>query len=484
LKRKQNILGIFAAVLVVGGVISGCSLYKKNSPTAPDYSKQNTATITFTPTWTGVTTSTQTPTPTITQTPTITATPTITNTHVNATDTVTATPTVTSTSTVTTTFTWTPTACSGGYYASSYTFDTSTLCWQYELTPTGVSPTYAWDGTVGSGSVSLNIPFNGTSQQAVFAISFGSSPADLTGKRIIIHYRVDSWKNKAGTTDATLNTYPAGVKAIVKTGSSWVYGASPNPWQNITATSTSSWSAVTLDVSSPDQSYSGYSSAKVVQIGLEINTNSTIDSGGYGTAVFHIDDVTITDISTPTPTATPGGAAGWTFASASDMTGWVVDSSDTSASIYAGSVAAWDGTTGYTANGSVSLYVPFSTNSEKILLADSFSSSPISMTGKTITAKVKVDWAGTCSGADLANSPILAQIVVKSGTGWVYADSTPVSLTSTGTWFTLTMLANSPTSSNPGYDPVSIIQAAVKIQTGSSGTYCPAVLHVDDWLYQ
>jgi len=152
--------------------------------------------------------------------------------------------------------------------------------------------------------------------------------------------------------------------------------------------------------------------------------------------------------------------------------------------VTAGSLSAWDGTVDVNntaLSGSASLYVPFSGTSQQILFADSFQTPTLDLSGKTVSVKIMVDsWAG----ADLANSPAIAQIVLKS-TGWIYAGSAWVNLTTTGSWITLTMPnASTPTSSNTGYDATQIIQAAVIIQTGSSGTYGPARFHVDDWLYQ
>jgi len=88
----------------------------------------------------------------------------------------------------------------------------------------------------------------------------------------------------------------------------------------------------------------------------------------------------------------------------------------------------------------------------------------------------------SCLGADLANSPLLAQVVLKAGSGWTYGAGTWVNLTATGTWFNVTI---------PSVDAVytsalssQVIQAAVEFQTGSSGIYGNTVIHVDNWLYQ
>jgi len=459
LERKQTVVSLFLMILGTLGVLGGCSLYKKGSPTAPNFSKPP---ATPTPTWTPQFTAPLTATPPIT--PTFTSTPTPTP---AATDTFTFTPTATFT------------ACAAGFAASSYTFNSSVECWQYELTPAGVSPSHAWDGAVGAaspGSVSLHIPFSNVNQQVVYATSFGSTPANLANKRITLRFRVDSWRNLAGTADANINTYPGGAKIIVKTGSSWVYGSCQ--WQNITTTG--SWQTLTLNVSSPYESNGGYDPTQVVQIGLELNTNSSIDADGFGTAIVHVDDVIVEDLFTPTPTATPGGAAGWTFDSG--ITPWSIETNGSTAAVAAASAIAWDGAVdvgGSSSSGSASLFAPFTTNNQDLLVANSFQSSPISLTGKAVTVRVRVD---SCVGADLTNSPLLAQVVLKAGTDWTYGSGAWISLTSTGTWFNVTI---------PSVDAVyssalssQVIQAAVAFRTGSAGTYGNTVIHIDNWLYQ
>jgi hypothetical protein len=226
------------------GVLGGCSLYKKGSPTAPSFAKP---TATLTPTWTPQFTYT------ITATPTITPTYTRPHTHPRRHGYLHLHP-------------------DGdlhglhrGFAASSYRFNSSVECWQYELTPTGVT-LLCLDGTFGDasqGSVSLRIPFTGVNQQVVYATSFGSTPANLANKRITLRFRVDSWRNLAGTADANINTYPGGAKIIVKTGSGWVYGSCQ--WQNITTTK--NWQTLTLNVSSPYESNGGYDPTQVCRSG-------------------------------------------------------------------------------------------------------------------------------------------------------------------------------------------------------------------------
>jgi hypothetical protein len=347
------------------------------------------------------------------------------------------------------------------------------MCWKIEYDPNALSPTAGWDGSVGNtsaGSVSLRVPFTGTGQQVLYAVTFGSTPMNLAGKRITLCFRVDSWAS------SNLGTYPAGAKIVVKTGSSYAYGAST--WQNILSAG-SSWVTLSMDVSS----VSGIDPTTVEQIGLELDTNS---GGTFGTALFHLDDVTVADINTPTYTPTPGGALGWTFDTS--LQSWGIDASGTTAAVTAaGSLAVWDGTVDVnnsSLSGSVSLFVPFTTTSQQFLIDNNIGSSGVTLnlTGKAVTVKVRVD---SCVGADLASSPIIAQVVLKSGTGWVYAGGAWANLTATGTWFDVIISSVSAlTTTYTSFDPTQVIQVGVAFQTGSSGTYGATVFHVDNWLYQ
>jgi hypothetical protein len=131
----------------------------------------------------------------------------------------------------------------------------------------------------------------------------------------------------------------------------------------------------------------------------------------------------------------------------------------------------------------VSIYAPFTTIDQTFLLADSFNSTPINLSGKAISVKVRVDsWTGPA----LSSNPGVAWIVLKSTKDtWIAAQGAAVNLDSTGSWITLTIPnASTPYQSNPNYDATQIIQAAVVIESPGAGTVGAAVFHVDDWLYQ
>jgi hypothetical protein len=56
-----------------------------------------------------------------------------------------------------------------------------------------------------------------------------------------------------------------------------------------------------------------------------------------------------------------------------------------------------------------------------------------------------------------------------------------INLDSTMGWVTLTVNVNAPTTTLPaGYDPCDIREIDVAIQTGPTGTYSPAVVHIDN----
>ena len=388
----------------------------------------------------------------------------------NATDTVTNTPTITFTSTMTPTFTVTATTCTQGSLQSVYTFDNTLECWTAkegygEVTGTILSITNA-SPAVGSGCMAAYAPVTVKNQYIQLQNAF-LSPPDLTNKAFRCRVKASP---EVGTGTCTAHFFTQ--------NGSWNWEQSGD----FSFTSDDGWK--TISWTPP---FAGGSTV-INCIGVQLYSNSASNPtpGNFYLDNFEVYDTAPT--STPTITPTPGGVvvAGWHFDS--DITGWGIDGSGTDAAVTAaGSLAAWDGTVDVNSNassGSASIYVPFTTISQKLLVADSVGGSGVTLnlTGKAVTVKVRVD---SCVGADLANSPIIAQVVLKSGSGWVYGAGSWVNLTATGTWFTLTIPSVSAlTSTYPTFDPTQVIQVAVAFQTGSSGTYGATVLHIDDWLYQ
>jgi hypothetical protein len=395
---------------------------------------------------------------------------------VNATDTVTNTPTITFTSTMTPTFTVTATSCTQGSLQPVYSFDNTLECWTTkegygEITGTtlSISSVSSYSGT---GCLEALAPFTAPSQFIQLQNAF-VTPSDLTGKAMRCWVKVSSQVMGSGT--CTVHLFD-------QTTSNWTWeqgsdviipNSAHDTWVSI------GWSPT----------YSG-NSTNVVCIGLQVYAGGagSPTTGGVYLDQFEVYDTVPT--STPTITPTPGGALGWHFDSSSEvgLAAWSIDlNGGSTAAVTAGSLSAWDGTVDVnnsSSSGSASIYVPFTTISQQLLVADSVGSSgtTLNLTGKAVTVKVRVD---SCVGADLASSPIIAQVVLKSGSGWVYGAGSWVNLTATGTWFTLTIPSVSAlTSTYPTFDPTQVIQAAVAFQTGSAGTYGATVLHIDDWLYQ
>jgi hypothetical protein len=184
---------------------------------------------------------------------------------------------------------------------------------------------------------------------------------------------------------------------------------------------------------------------------------------------------TVTSTSTVTATNTP--VPGWHFDS--NLQGWIVDYNPQSLA----NVFAWDGTLGNPNAGSASLYIPFSNNGQEITFDLGVSS--LNMTGKTCSVKIKLD-----SGLNTnATYPGTANIYLKSGSSWVYGGGAAVNLDSTSgptSWITLSMSADAPGGTvNSGYSPSPIMQVGVQINTnsGGAGTFIPAIIHLDEWIY-
>jgi hypothetical protein len=242
----------------------------------PHYDVTNTPVPTQTPVPTATPTSTRTLTPTTT--PTLTFTPTITNTGCAS-----CTPTETPTLTDTPTLTYTPTVTVTPTPIPGWHFDTTLQGWIVDYNPQSLANVFAWDGTVGNpnaGSASLYIPFSNNSQEITFDL--GVSSQDMTGKTCSVKIKLDSGLN-------TNATYPGTANIYLKSGSGWVYGGGPTA--NLDSTSgPTSWITLTLNADAPGGTVnSGYAPSPIMQVGVQINTNS----GGAGTfvpAIVHLDE--------------------------------------------------------------------------------------------------------------------------------------------------------------------------------------------------
>jgi hypothetical protein len=162
---------------------------------------------------------------------------------------------------------------------------------------------------------------------------------------------------------------------------------------------------------------------------------------------------------------------GWTVAANSSTTlvpGTSLDGAMT------GTLLELDPTVGSPTPGSAKLTIPFSQPGEQLLFAFN-STAPLNLTGTTITAQIKLD-----SGLNVSPvNPGQAFLVLKSTLAYIYAPAPAIFLDSTANFVTLSMSADAPTASVPGYTACDIREIDIVIQTGNMGTYTTAVVHID-----
>ena len=192
---------------------------------------------------------------------------------------------------------------------------------------------------------------------------------------------------------------------------------------------------------------------------------------------------TPTDTGTSTPSATATSTStplpGWHFDSG--LESWAIGSYSVPSTMAASTALAWDGSFGNPNAGSASLYIPFSASGQQVYFSYN-PGSPINMTGLTCTVRLYLD-----SGLNQSpTAPGGAKIYVKSVPGYVYAAGAWVNLDSQSgspNWITLTLDASNPDFHNNPYDPSQIAEVGVEINTGGSGSFTNALLHLDEWTY-
>jgi len=124
--------------------------------------------------------------------------------------------------------------------------------------------------------------------------------------------------------------------------------------------------------------------------------------------------------------------------------------------------------------GSAKLVIPFSQTSEQLLFAF-LSGGPLNLTGERVTAQIRLD-------SGLSTSPVYpgsAFLALKSTIGYIYGQGNPVFLDPTAGFVTLSVDADAPTATTPGYTACDIREIDLIIQTGAVGTYASAVVHID-----
>jgi hypothetical protein len=140
-----------------------------------------------------------------------------------------------------------------------------------------------------------------------------------------------------------------------------------------------------------------------------------------------------------------------------------------------GTVASLDTTDGSPANGSAKLQIPFQARGEQFLFAQNYAPS-LNLTGGTVTAMIKLD-SGLYGSIDAVAH---AFIVLKTTGAYNYATGPSINLDQGAGWVQLTFNVNAPAQLPDGYNPCDVREIDVEIDTTTaSGTYVPAVIHID-----
>ena len=124
--------------------------------------------------------------------------------------------------------------------------------------------------------------------------------------------------------------------------------------------------------------------------------------------------------------------------------------------------------------GSVKLTIPFDQPNEEMLFANN--SNGLNMSGQTISAYIKLD-------SGLNTGPVnvgRAFMILKTTAAYNYVAGPAISLDPSAGWMQISIDANNPQPAlPPGYDPCDVREIDVSVQTGGTGSYTTAVVHID-----
>jgi len=428
----------------------------------------DTATVTSTPTVTSTVTNTPTlggptDTPTLTSTPsptsTVTASPTPTLTATS-----TATPAATNTPTLTQTATDTPNVSCPVALAAPYTFDSSIGCWttSNQLTNTTVDWATGPAGSAsGGGAFHASVSYSASAQLTEeFEVPLPAG-TDLTNKIISMRVYIDNAVQ--GT------AWGGGIQPYIKSGASSTF--CNKSWSNISGFG--AWYKYTMDLSTVCAS----GASDVRAIGVQI----IIASGG-GTGSIYIDDVTITDQPTVTPTATvtdtPGGPTSTptaTFACPlpaasaynfdSNIGCWITNNQLTN------TVLQWaSGPVGSTSGGgALQAAVSYSASTQLTEELELPLPAGTDLTGKLLSMNLYIDNSvkGTAWGGG-------SQTYIKYGSSTTFCNKSWVNISGFGDWYPYTMDLS--TLCTAGVTDVRAIGIQVIVANGGSTGY----MYLDD----
>jgi hypothetical protein len=123
--------------------------------------------------------------------------------------------------------------------------------------------------------------------------------------------------------------------------------------------------------------------------------------------------------------------------------------------------------------GSVKLTIPFDQPNEEMLFAQNMNG--LNMKDEVVTAYIKLN-------SGLNTGPVnvgRAFLILKTTAAYNYVAGPAVSLDPTAGWVQLSIDVNNPGQVPQGYDPCDVREIDVSVQTGATGTFTTAVVHID-----
>jgi hypothetical protein len=123
--------------------------------------------------------------------------------------------------------------------------------------------------------------------------------------------------------------------------------------------------------------------------------------------------------------------------------------------------------------GSVKLTIPFDGPNQELLFAQN--SQGLNMMGQTISAYVKLDSGLNTNAVNTGK----AFLILKTTGSYNYVAGPMIALDSSAGWVQLSISASAPPAPPQGYDPCDVREIDVSIQTGGTGTFTTAVVHID-----
>lgn len=142
---------------------------------------------------------------------------------------------------------------------------------------------------------------------------------------------------------------------------------------------------------------------------------------------------------------------------------------------FSGTVVELDPADGSPVNGSVKLTIPFTEFGQQMMFAQNYSPG-LNMAGATITAQIKLDSGLLTGPMDIGR----AYLVVKSTVQYVYAPAADIKLDPTAGWQTVTLTVDAPSPDVPPmHNPCDVREIDLVVETGQTGTYKTAVVHID-----